>query len=232
MDTVHTPILQFGTSRFLQAHVDLFVDEALEQGKALGRIAVVQTTDNPQSAARIAAFRDAGGYPVRIRGLESGSVIDRERRVTAIGSAYHAMRDWPALRRLMAEQVQVVVSNTGDCGYEIFAADRHYDLEADTPPAGFPAKLLALLHVRYQGGGAPLTICPCELLPNNGAVLRNVVLDLARSWKLGADFLAWIRNRCTWVNSLVDRIVSETIEPAGTVAEPYAIWVPRRTLAE
>ncbi|WP_245337545.1 hypothetical protein [Shinella sp. HZN7] len=27
-----------------------------------------------------------------------------------------------------------------------------------------------------------------------------------------------------WANSLVDRIVSEPIEPAGAVAEPYALW--------
>jgi tagaturonate reductase len=39
-----TPILQFGTSRFLQAHADLFIDEALRKGDALGRITVVQTT--------------------------------------------------------------------------------------------------------------------------------------------------------------------------------------------
>ena len=34
------PILQFGASRFLQAHVDLFVSEALPRGEAMGRIAV------------------------------------------------------------------------------------------------------------------------------------------------------------------------------------------------
>ena len=43
------PILQFGTSRFLQAHVDLFVSEALESGDALGGITVVQSTDSPTS---------------------------------------------------------------------------------------------------------------------------------------------------------------------------------------
>ena len=31
-----------------------------------------------------------------------------------------------------------------------------------------------------------------------------------------------------WGNSLVDRIVSESIEPVGAVAEPYAIWVVER----
>ena len=30
--------------------------------------------------------------------------------------------------------------------------------------------------------------------------------------------------QCLWVNSLVDRIVSEPLEPAGAVAEPYALW--------
>ena len=34
------PILQFGTSRFLQAHVDLFVSEALESGKTLDDLAI------------------------------------------------------------------------------------------------------------------------------------------------------------------------------------------------
>ncbi len=47
-------VLQFGTSRFLQAHVDLFIGEAPERGEAPGRIAVVQTTGNPQSVRRIA----------------------------------------------------------------------------------------------------------------------------------------------------------------------------------
>ena len=62
------PILQFGTSRFLQAHADLFVSEAASQGEALGNITIVQTTHSAQGAARVAAFRRGGGYPVRIRG--------------------------------------------------------------------------------------------------------------------------------------------------------------------
>jgi tagaturonate reductase len=37
-------ILQFGTGRFLQEHVDLFVLQVLGQGRALGGISVVQST--------------------------------------------------------------------------------------------------------------------------------------------------------------------------------------------
>ncbi len=56
-----TPILQFGTSRFLQAHADLFIGEALERGEALGRITVVQTTGAPERAGRLAALAAPGG---------------------------------------------------------------------------------------------------------------------------------------------------------------------------
>ena len=31
-----TPIVQFGTSRFLQAHADLFISQALKKGEAPG----------------------------------------------------------------------------------------------------------------------------------------------------------------------------------------------------
>ena len=60
------PILQFGTSRFLQAHVDLFVSQALARGEAMGRIAVVQTTSSKESRKRLDAF--AAGKPYRVRG--------------------------------------------------------------------------------------------------------------------------------------------------------------------
>ena len=37
-------IIQFGTSRFLQAHVDLFVHQARREGQKVGPITVVKTT--------------------------------------------------------------------------------------------------------------------------------------------------------------------------------------------
>jgi len=43
-----------------------------------------------------------------------------------------------------------------------------------------------------------------------------------------ARFQADVREHCVWVNSLVDRIVSAPIEPAGAVAEPFALWAIER----
>lgn len=219
-----TPILQFGTSRFLQAHADLFIGEALERGEALGHVAVVQSTGNPQSLRRIGALAAPGGYPVRIRGRAEGRVIDDERRVAAIAACFDAAGDWPAIRALVEGTVQVIVSNTGDRGYLLSAEDGPHRLQGDTPPRSFPAKLLVLLHWRWRHGGAPVTLYPCELVARNGSVLRDVVSTLARAWQLDETFTNWLSGRCVWVDSLVDRIVSEALEPAGAVAEPYALW--------
>src|ERR1700750_2357618 len=73
LPTMSNPILQFGTSRFLQAHVDFFVSEAARRdpARALGKITVVQTTSSADSRARVEALRAAGRYPVRIRGRRS-----------------------------------------------------------------------------------------------------------------------------------------------------------------
>ncbi|MCT9812145.1 mannitol dehydrogenase family protein [Acidovorax sp. Be4] len=227
-------ILQFGTSRFLQAHVDLFVHEALAgvagAGDALGGITVVQTTDRADGAARIAALAAGGGYPVRIRGLAGGERIDRSVMCTAVREAWQASSQWPALRAAVEGEVQVIVSNTADKGYLLDERDGPSSLAADSgAPHSFPAKLLVLLHGRWQSAPqAPLTLLPCELIERNGEVLRDVVAGLARDWQMPQEFIDWLSQHCVWANSLVDRIVSEAIEPVGAVAEPYAAWVVER----
>ncbi len=225
------PILQFGTSRFLQAHVDLFVSEALkhEPARALGRVTVVQSTSNETSRARIDALRASSVYPVRIRGRRFGEVIDRIIECDAIGEALNASSDWPAIRELARRDVKVVVSNTGDTGYTLFPEDTALNLTVDTPaPRSFPAKLLVLLHDRHQAGAGPITLLPCELVSRNGDTLRDVVIGLADEWKVERGFIDYLRRDCVWVNSLVDRIVSEPIHPVGAVAEPYALWAIER----
>lgn len=223
------PILQFGTSRFLLAHVDLFVSEALAlgpAGRALGGITLVQSTSNPASAARVAALAGGAGYPVRIRGLADGQRVDRTVQGTAIKEAVQADPQWPQLREACIRDVQVIVSNTADRGYQLDDSDGPALIADGSPaPRSFPAKLVVLLHGRWQANPtAPLSLLPCELIEKNGDVLRDLVMSLAAQWHLDDAFVAWLRDHCVWANSLVDRIVSEAIEPVGAVAEPYALW--------
>ncbi|WP_280155977.1 mannitol dehydrogenase family protein [Piscinibacter sp. XHJ-5] len=227
------PILQFGTSRFLQAHVDLFVSQALDRGKAgqaLGGVTVVQTTRNPASAQRVAALAAGGGYPVRIRGLRRGQVVDETLTCHAVRQAWQADTDWPALREAMATDVRVIVSNTADRGYQLDERDSAALMQDPLQvPHSFPAKLLVLLHHRWRElPGAELSIFPCELIERNGDVLRDLVRGLAAQWQLEAEFIVWLGRHCLWANSLVDRIVSEALHPVGAVAEPYALWAVER----
>ncbi len=225
------PILQFGTSRFLQAHVDLFVGQAMERGEALGGITVVQTTNSAESALRIATLAAAPGYPVRIRGLQGGRAVDQTLQCHAIHAALHAQAHWPQLRQEMARgDVQVIVSNTGDQGFALHADDTAAALDGCSgAPHSFPAKLLVLLHGRWLARPqAPLSVCPCELVSRNGDTLRDLLAALAVQWQLPAAFGTWLREHCVWANSLVDRIVSEPLHPVGAVAEPYALWAVER----
>ena len=73
---------------------------------------------------------------------------------------------------------------------------------------------------------------PCELVENNGDRLRDLVLQQAARWELPADVIEWIRQGCTWHNTLVDRIVSApndddplAADPLSAVAEPFAEWL-------
>ncbi|WP_343315619.1 mannitol dehydrogenase family protein [Brucella sp. BE17] len=223
-------ILQFGTSRFLLAHVDFFVSQARAKREAIGTIAVVQTTSNPQSAARIKALHEGNGYPVIIRGLVDGKPSETEHRATGVSAAYSAHRDWQAILDL-GTRVTVILSNTGDKGYELDASDDASLLEnPETLPKSFPAKLLVLTHHRWQNNPhAPLSIFPCELISRNGDKLRSILIGMAHDWNLSANFIGWLGEHCVFANSLVDRIVSEAIEPVGAIAEPYALWAIEQT---
>lgn len=222
---MRTPILQFGTSRFLQAHADLFVSEAMEENAALGPITVVQTTGDPKRAERVGALAAPGGFPVVIRGLTDGLPMVREVRVRSVARALSTATDWDEVKRVFVEEAQLVICNTGDRGYAIADGDH-----LEGVPQSFPMKLLALLIARYEAGGQPMTVLPCELISRNGDVLKGLVLQLAETHAPDPDLSLWLSTQVRWGNTLVDRIVSEPIEPAGAIAEPYAIWVIERQL--
>ncbi|WP_205602558.1 mannitol dehydrogenase family protein [Chelativorans alearense] len=214
-----TPILQFGTSRFLQAHADLFISEALASGQALGPVTVVQSSGDPARRARLEALAAPGGYPVRIEGLEGGVPVMREVRGVSIARALTTEQDWPEIARIAAAEAEIILSNTGDAGWTERADDAEPVFRQGM---SYPAKLTQLLLARFNTGGRPIQVMPTELVARNGEQLRARVLALAPGF--GSTFADWVAERVVFVNSLVDRIVSEPLHPAGAVAEPYALW--------
>ena len=227
-------VLQFGTGNFLRAFADLFIHEANEQGQAVGRVVVVQSTDSNRAAAL-----NAGGsaYHVLVRGRWQGRVVDDVVRVTSVSRALSARTQWgEVLRVAESPDLKLVVSNTTEAGMALDDADRLVGEAArggaGGAPASFPAKLLRVLQRRHDRGLPGLTVMPCELVEQNGTKLRDLCLEQAARWSLPADVVEYVRGRNVWLNSLVDRIVSGrpaeypllASDPLLTAAEPFALW--------
>ena len=173
-----------------------------------------------------------------MRGYENGTVVDRLETSASISRALVAASQWQEVRAVArSPELRIVLSNTTESGYNLDPADKR----SDTPPRSFPAKLLAVLHERFEAGQPPLTIVPCELREHNADTLRGLLLQLARDWQLPDAFTAWLERECVWLNTLVDRIV---VDPSAdhplraedamlTVCEPYALWaIQMRSQAE
>ena len=215
MSIAPTTVVQFGTSRFLQAHADLFFSE----GDPRLSVTVVQSSGDATRARRLAALADPAGFPVRIRGMENGQRVDRGLRVTSVKRALSTATDWDAVADVVAG-AEIVLSNTSDTGFAPQPADRD---RVPDQRMSYPAKLFHLLAHRFERGLPPPLLMPAELIPANGDVLKNRVLEIATEQAAAAAFKDWLAAMPA-ANSLVDRIVSEPIEPAGAVAEPYALW--------
>jgi tagaturonate reductase len=223
-------ILQFGAGRFLRAFADLFVHQANAAGQDVGRIVVVQSTGDDRAAV---LNRLGGRYHVVVRGLNNGVVVDRIEVCESISRAVSAAAQWDEVRALArSPQLKLILSNTTEKGYDLDAADT----PDSVPPRSFPAKLLAVLRERFDSGGPGLTIIPCELHERNADILLDIVDRLANQWGLSSVFRTWLREKCAWLDTLVDRIVTGTPrehpllaeDPMLTVCEPYALWVIRQ----
>jgi tagaturonate reductase len=218
-------VLQFGTSRFLQAHADLFVHHARCEGQNIGPITIVKTTMDHERDHRVDALNMAIGFPVRLKGFEKGQLVDELITVKSVVAAFSAYDNWQKLLQIFSHETEIVISNVGDAGYKISADDEQ---RTSAVPSGYIAKLLNLLLHRFENGAKPLLILPCELISNNGQALRQLLMSLCATWRVDDAFVAWLTKFVMICDTLVDRIVSEAIEPIGAVAEPYGLWAIQR----
>lgn len=217
INLVSTPIIQFGTSRFLQAHADLFLSQARDAGQDVGPVTIVQSSGHAGRASRLKAL--AQPFPVRIEGMLDGATVQETETVRSVVRCLSTSENWDEVVRVFTHEVEIVLSNTGDKGYDPQPCDTAPNFDQ---AMSYPAKLLHLLRARFEHNAAPIQIMPMELIVDNGMNLKKRVLEL--SVNDSDEFRTYLEEGVIWVNSLVDRIVSQPLEPAGAVAEPYALW--------
>lgn len=207
-DTTGYPekILQFGEGNFLRAFADWMIDKANHQGLYQGSIVLCQPIAQGLGDKLNA---QNGLYTLAMRGIEGGKAVEKIERITSVSRCINPYEDYQALLDLARSgDLEVVISNTTEAGISYHAGDKL----TDAPPQSYPAKVCAFLYERFRHfSGAPdkgLLFLPVELIDNNGANLKRIVLQYAEEWALGADFIHWAGECNHFCSTLVDRIVT------------------------
>ncbi len=190
-------VIQFGGGVFLRGFFDWMLQKANDTGIYDGNVVVVRSKTTGKDPLESQNYnythiaRDAEHEDITLVDCIAGSISASEQYSEFLSLAER-------------EETNVIVSNTTEAGiiYE------KCDFDENKCPDTFPAKLCALLYRRFIKGLDGMLIVPCELIENNADKLKEVVLKHATDWKLGADFEEFINDKCSFRNTLVDRIVS------------------------
>lgn len=237
-----TRIVHLGFGAFHRAHQGVYTDIlAAERNSDWGycevnliggeqQIADLKQQDNLYTVAEMSA--DA--WTVRVVGV--------------VKSALHAQVDGleTLLTAMCEPQVAIVSLTITEKGYchspatgqlmldhPVIAAD----LQNPHQPKSAPGVVVEALARRKAAGLPAFTVMSCDNMPENGHVMRNVVLAYAQA--VDAELAKWIEQNVTFPSTMVDRIVPavtpETLDkieqltgvrdPAGVACEPFRQWV-------
>lgn len=212
-------ILQFGTGRLLRG----LCGDLIARGGGDGSVVAVQSTGRGRAEQINAA---GGAYTVRTRGVRDGAQIDRAHEVKPYARAFAADSEWESVLEVACDPgLSLIVSNVTEAGLT-----PNGEIPGKYPAVTFPGKLLSVLCARAKAfdcdpARAPV-VAPCELVGQNGVVVREAVLLLADRFGIDATVRAWIADEVVFASTLVDRICTE---PAGggpleVTVEPFAQW--------
>ncbi|MDO5641045.1 MAG: mannitol dehydrogenase family protein [Paracoccus sp. (in: a-proteobacteria)] len=232
-------IVHLGLGAFFRAHGAIYVAEAMEKaGGDWGIIGV--SLQSPGTRDRL---RPQGwAYTA----LELAPESAAPQVVTVLRDVLVAPENPQAVLDAMADPaVQIVSLTVTEKGYCHEPAtgrlnaghpDITHDL-ANPLPRSAPGFLVRALQLRRDRGLVPFTVLCCDNLPENGRVVRAVVLELARL--IDPALADWIAAEGAFPSTMVDRIVPATTpadldrladltgtrDQAPVMHEPFRQWV-------
>lgn len=199
-------VLQFGGGNFLRAFVDWMIDHLNKHTDFSSDVIIVK----PTARGDYRELREQDGlFHVVLQGIQRGQPIEEKILIDCVSRVIHPYREWTAyLDSAEQASIRYIVSNTTEAGIAFSEKDQF----EDHPPEEFPGKLTQWLYRRFQyfeGDSAKgCVLLPCELIEQNGTVLRQCILKYADHWGLPPGFKQWIEAHNIFCNTLVDRIVS------------------------
>jgi tagaturonate reductase len=198
-------IIQFGEGNFLRAFIDWIVWNMNEKADFNSSVVVVQPI--PNGMVETLNAQD-GLYHLILKGIDKGEPVYTTQLIDVISRGLNPYIQFEEYLKLAENpDIRFVISNTTEAGIA-FEPENNF---RDTPANSYPGKLVQLLYHRYKtfNGAADkgLIIFPCELIFENGKVLKEYIDRYIDLWKLGKDFNNWVKKHCAVYSTLVDRIV-------------------------
>lgn len=198
-------IIQFGEGNFLRAFIDWIVWNMNQKTDFNGNVVVVQ----PIEWGRVDVLNSQEGlFHLILKGIEKGKQVYTKQLIDVINRGVNPYTDFSEYLKLAENpEMRFIISNTTEAGIAFNSNDKF----SDQPASSYPGKLVQLLHHRYKTfGGDPkkgFIIFPCELIFENGRVLKEVIHQYIKHWNLEDEFLVWFDEACGVYSTLVDRIV-------------------------
>lgn len=232
-------IVHLGLGAFFRAHGAIYVAEAMAaSGGDWGVIGVSLKSPGTRDKLRPQGW----AYTA----VELAPTGERPQVVTVLRDVLVAPEDPQAVLDAMADPairiVSLTVTEKGYCHEPSTGRlnRNHPDIDHDLTnllPQSAPGFIVRALAARRAAGTAPFTVLCCDNLPENGRVLRGVVLELAELIDL--DLAAWIKSEVRFPSTMVDRIVPATSaqdidrvaeltgvrDEAPVMHEPFRQWV-------
>lgn len=208
-------IIQFGEGNFLRAFVDWIVWNMNEKTDFNSNVVVVQPIAN--GMVDMLNAQD-GLYHLILKGLDKGEAVYATQLIDVISRGLNPYTQFEEYLKLAENpDMRFVISNTTEAGIA-FNPDNKFE---DKPANSYPGKLVQLLYHRFKTfNGAKdkgFIIFPCELIFENGHVLKQCIDKYIKHWNLGDEFDKWVKECCPVYSTLVDRIVPGY--PRETAAE-------------
>ena len=201
-------VLQFGEGNFLRAFVDYFIDMMNEKAGFHSKVVLVQPIEGGERIRRFINEQE-GLYTLFLRGNENGQKVNDKRVISSVSRCLNPYSEYevymecaknPDLRFLACNTTEAGITYDPSCQFD------------DRPASSYPGKLTRFMYERYinfgQEKGKGFVILSCELIDDNGKELEKCVLQYAKQWKLGEDFIRWVEEENIFCSTLVDRIVT------------------------
>ena len=227
-------IIHFGPGAFFRSFVASLIDDVNQRDvEKWGIIAVSLNSED--------TFNKLSGQDFVFNSVSMLSEKKQVQQVSAISDFFIAKKDGQfVLDALSDEQIEIVSLTITEKGYRYNSDKKELDfgnqniiddLGSSENPKTVIGFIVAGLRNRYLNGKVPFTILSCDNLPNNGAVVKKIILDLAQ--KIDSSFAKWISNEVSFPSSMVDRITPATKDQdIINFAQEYGVYDPALVVHE